>query len=279
MKIKKSTRYIFAGILIIAMISIILSIFLRYHVKPTDVFYIEKENLIEDGSFENFNDSAYDCCDNSPGESKVFLSKSEDAFDGKYSINVSSLGHCSCISKKIKKIYSNEKLILSFYYKGDNARLCNWVSKDEKCMPYKQFEMEENWTPYKNMILLSKNSTESRILFYTDSDGEKMFSNLYDDLQVHKVVQMDNSYIFKDSEDYIITTDLSNIVHNGEPLNNEGYYLVTGKPDITLKFPWTELVILLFMMLVVIRLLFKKEIIKTEKIITKNIMKIETNIK
>ncbi|MBS3079512.1 hypothetical protein J4218_05305 [Candidatus Pacearchaeota archaeon] len=51
------------------------------------------------------------------------------------------------------------------------------------------------------------------------------------------------------------------------------------EPDITLKFPLTELILLLCMMLIVIRLLFKKEIIQTERIIARDIKRIESHIK
>ncbi len=61
-----------------------------------------------------------------------------------------------------------------------------------------------------------------------------------------------------------------------DPLNDAGYYLVTGKPDITLRFPWPELILLLFMMLVVIRLLFKKEVVRTEKAVARDIKRIES---
>ena len=59
-----------------------------------------------------------------------------------------------------------------------------------------------------------------------------------------------------------------------DPLNDAGYYLVTGKPDITLRFPWPELILLLFMMLVVIRLLFKRQDANTEKDSIKHIRRI-----
>ena len=55
--------------------------------------------------------------------------------------------------------------------------------------------------------------------------------------------------------------------------------LLRIEPDITLKFPFIELILLLVMMLIVIRLLFKKEIIQTEKIIARDIKRIESGLK
>jgi len=50
------------------------------------------------------------------------------------------------------------------------------------------------------------------------------------DLHVHQLIQMDPSYEYQDNEQYLIKTEPSNIVHNGEPLNNEeDYYFVTGE--------------------------------------------------
>jgi len=55
--------------------------------------------------------------------------------------------------------------------------------------------------------------------------------------------------------------------------------LLRIEPDITLKFPFIELILLLVMMLIVIRLLFKKEIIQTERIIARDIKRIESGLK
>ncbi|MBS3079458.1 hypothetical protein J4218_05010, partial [Candidatus Pacearchaeota archaeon] len=158
-------------------------------------------------------------------------------------------------------------------------KVCNWVSDDNKCMPEQRFESSSKWSIYNNVISFTNKSKEARIHFYANSDGSKTVTNLYDDLQVHQLIQMDPSYNYQDNEQYIIKTDPSNIVHNGEPLNDQGYYLVTGTPDITLRFPWPELILLLVMMLIVIRLLFKKEIIQTERIIARDIKRIESGLK
>ncbi len=266
MKIKKSTRYILATILIIIMIIIISSLILRYHVKPREVYYIEKMDHIEDGGFENFNSSsAGDCCNANPNKSLVYASKSKDAIEGEYSLNLTSENQCSCTFKSVQKFDRESQYLLFFYYKGYSPRLCVWAGGDQNCIKNDRLIGSKEWKKYIKIITFTNKSIDSNIVFYADSDGTETTTNLYDDLQFHQLVQMDTSYTFKPNEQYIIKTDSSNIVHNGDPLNEAGYYLLTGKPDITLRFPWPELILLLFMMLVVIRLLFKKQTVGTEK--------------
>jgi len=56
-------------------------------------------------------------------------------------------------------------------------------------------------------------------------------------------------------------------VHNvgavklGESDNADGKstYLVSGAPDITLKFPWTEIIIVVIIIAIIVRLLIKKD--------------------
>ena len=55
--------------------------------------------------------------------------------------------------------------------------------------------------------------------------------------------------------------------------------LLRIEPDITLKFPFIELILLLVMMVIVIRLLFKKQVLETEKIIARDIRRIEAGLK
>ena len=38
----------------------------------------------------------------------------------------------------------------------------------------------------------------------------------------------------------------------------EAYFLVDGRPNVTIKFPWSEVVIILIMLVVIIRLMFKE---------------------
>lgn len=258
MKLQRSTKIIFAIIIIILMIVIITSLYLNYRVKyPKEAYRIDRENLVLDGSFEDFNQTAGDCCNADPSRSKVFASKSTDAFDGRYSLNLTSRDQCACINKPSLDTEKNKKYLIYFSYKGSNPRYCNWVQGDNSCLQSGKLGESSEWMKYWGLLKYTNKSESSAIFFYADSNGYKSSTNLYDDLQIHKIYEISIDLQYNENEQYVILTDPSNVVHNGEQLNDEGYYLVTGKPDITLRFPWAELVILLFMMLVVIRLLFK----------------------
>ena len=38
----------------------------------------------------------------------------------------------------------------------------------------------------------------------------------------------------------------------------EAYFIVKGRPQVTIQFPWSEIVIIVIIMLVVVRLMFKR---------------------
>ncbi len=44
-----------------------------------------------------------------------------------------------------------------------------------------------------------------------------------------------------------------------DPGTGEAYFLVTGRPNVTIQFPWTEVVIMVIMILIILRLMVKKE--------------------
>jgi len=265
MKIK--SRYLLAIGLMIIMILIIGSTILRYHINPDKLYYLSKDNLIDDGSFENFNGTAGDCCNNQPGIPKLSAVKSIDAYNGNYSLELTSSNHCACISKKINNFKNSNSYLVSFYYKGDNPSTCIWISGENICKKEGgALEKTEEWKRFRSKLEFTNKSQDVLIHIYANSRDSNTYTNFYDDIQVHQLVEMNpRFYKYLENEDYVIKTDPSNVIHNGEKLNEEGYYIVTGKPDITLKFPWTELAILLFMMLVVIRLLFKKQVLKEEE--------------
>lgn len=263
---KNSTRYIIAGILILIMLIIISSLVLRYHVKPKELYFVSKINLISDYSFENFNQSVEDCCNADSSKSQVYASKSIDAYDGKYSLNLTSKNQCACIDKDIGLIHNNLKYLISIKYKGQSPRICVWANNENNCILSETMLESKNWTSLNKIVDFSEKSIYSRVFLYSDSDGRFTTTNLYDNLQVHELTSLDLSYNCQSSEQYIIKTDPSNMVHNGEALDESGYYLVKGKPEITIRFPWPELILLLFMMLVVIRLLFKKHSLPAKSI-------------
>ena len=82
-----------------------------------------------------------------------------------------------------------------------------------------------------------------------------------------------------ENNSYIILTNPDNLV-NGEKLNGQGYYLISGISEITLKFPVTEVIILVIMIVIVIRLLFKRSEEEIHESISRDLRKnIENTIK
>ncbi len=259
------------------MITIAGSFLLRYHVKPSEVYSVNSENLINDSSFENFNQTAGDCCNVDKNKSRVFAIKSVDSIEGKYSLNLTSENQCACINKKVLNLEYSSNYLYSIYLKGDNPRICFWIPEINGCgNGSKSFEYNNTWQNYKLIISFPNQTKAVYIHFYADSSGSPV-TNLYDDLQVHRLdpisyeemleLESINSDFAKnapelaDNNTYVIKTKQDNLVLNpgAEKLNEQGYYLVSGKPEITLHFPWTEVVILVIIMLIVIRLLFKKQ--------------------
>ena len=126
------------------------------------------------------------------------------------------------------------------------------------------------------LLEFTNKSTSSNIYFYADSSGE-LRTNLYDDLRVRRLVPITepSNYNYQTGQEYVIQTDSSNLVHNinAVKLNedadagkddknekgNKARYLISGKPDITLKFPWTEIIIVVLVIAVIARLLIKKD--------------------
>ena len=226
-------------------------------------------NLIEDGSFETLNVSVGDCCTSYElrNEAMINVSRSNDSFHNRYSLNLTSSNHCACINKQIRG-FENTIYLISFYYKGDNPKFCNWVVGDDKCLPVKKLPSANQWTKYEQLLIFTNNSESAYIYFYADSDGTKTVTNLYDDLQVHKLIPMQRNGDFNQNETYIIKTKADNNV-NGEMISDvvdgEAYFMVKGEPIVTIKFPWTEVVIIMLMLFVIIRLLFKKQISEFER--------------
>ena len=269
-------KYLIVLILIIIMLFIIASYIFRYHVKSSEIYIIDSENLIQDGGFENFNGTVGDCCMKDKNSSMVFASKSLDAYEGNFSLNLTSYYQCACINKEVINFSNLDIYLLSFYYKGYNPRFCNWVGGNNKCRPENKFDSNQTWNKYQIITNFTNQSESDLIHFYADSSGDPV-TNLYDDLQVHRldpiswqeVLDMEsqnqdflaNAPELVENNSYIILTKSDNIV-KGERISDikdgNAYYLISGTPEITLKFPVTEVIILVIMIVIVIRLLFKR---------------------
>jgi len=279
---KKSLRYLLATFLLAGIIFIITITYLNYKVMPTEVHKINTQNDIEDGDFEKDLPILYDCCTNLPGLAVINISKSSDSKNGDYSLNLISSKHCSCVNKPILNFDNTQLYLLSLYYKGDKAQVNIWAEGDQLILLNQEFKSSSKWNIYSNLIKFSNKSTGGLIYFYANSDGTKTVTNLYDDLQVRKLISIKpslNPDDYKQDQEYVIKTNPTNVISSIcakqykdsegkcpiEKLSDEGYYLVRGAPQVNLKFPWTELILIIIMMLIVIRLLFRKQVIKAEE--------------
>ena len=180
MKIKNLSDWIVIVLLIFLLMTIIIFEVTRYQVTNYEVYYIAKINNIEDNSFERFNQKVVDCC-TTPENAKeaiIFSSKSTDSYDGGYSLNLTSSNHCACTSFPVIGLDNPAKYLLTFYYKGDNPKFCNWVSGDNKCMPVKYVDSSREWAEHKEVLEFTEQSLASAIYFYADSRDKKMYTNL-----------------------------------------------------------------------------------------------------
>jgi hypothetical protein len=279
---KNTLRYILAIIILAGIVLIITITYMNYKIIPAEVYKLSSKNLIDDGGFENFKEQVGNCCPNPESNANIFASKSHNAFEGDFSLNLSSLNQCACITKSMLNFDNSKKYILSFYYKGDNPKICNLILGEGICNPNENFKHTENWTEYNTLLTFHNQSEGDIIHFYASSDGIQTVTNLYDDLQVHELISIKpslNPDDYKQDQEYVIKTNPTNVISTicakqyknsegncpVEKLSDNGYYLVRGAPQVNLKFPWTELVLIIIMMLIVIRLLFRKQVIKVEE--------------
>ncbi|MFA7708323.1 MAG: hypothetical protein WCX73_05220, partial [Candidatus Pacearchaeota archaeon] len=100
-------------ILILGILGITSTTILNYNVKPTELYKLNSENSVDDGGFENFNQTVGDCCNTKPSESKVFVSKSTDSYEKEYSVNLTSKFQCACINKPILNLNNIQRYFLS----------------------------------------------------------------------------------------------------------------------------------------------------------------------
>jgi hypothetical protein len=278
---KKALRYISATLLLTGIVFIMAITYMNYKVIPIEVYKLDTLNNVKDNGFESFDQSPGDCCTTpeKAKEARIFAFKSNDAFEGDYSLSLISENHCACVDKPLIQFKEYEKYLVSFYYKGEQPRFCNWVQGDNLCLPEAKLNPSEKWKRYNGLFIVTNKSTSSAVVFYADSDGTKTVTNLYDDLQVRKLISIKPSLSpddYKQDQEYVIKTNPTNVVNaicakqykdsEGkcpvERLSDDGYYLVRGAPQVNLKFPWTELILIIIMMLIIIRLLFRKQVIK-----------------
>ena len=97
---------------------------------------------------------------------------------------------------------------------------------------------------------------------------------------MRKLIPISNpsEYNYNEEEQYIFKTKADNnikgeLISEIDAKSGEAYFLTTGKPSITIKFPWSEIVIIIVMMIVIIRLMFGREDLEKEEEIKKEIKK------
>jgi len=131
------------------------------------------------------------------------------------------------------------------------------VGGDNACLPNKIMKFPKEWNISNILFIPSNKSISASITLYVSSDGTRTVTNLYDDLQVHKLTQINNSELFFLNQPYVILTNKKNIVEDGEFLSDSStelgsaYYLITRKPEITIKLSIKEIIIILIMLLIV----------------------------
>jgi hypothetical protein len=152
------------------------------------------------------------------------------------------------------------KYIILFMYKGDNPNVCLWSEGDKSCLFREYPKQTNNWMQYKKIFNFTDKSEKVSVGFYSTSSGEPK-TNYYDDLQVRQLVSIPVKGPFSDDQEYVIKAKVDNNV-NGEKISDEvdgeAYFYVAGKPMVTIKFPYSDLVIILIIIFIIARLILTK---------------------
>ena len=137
-------------------------------------------------------------CPNAPGGSCQFtLTRSTDAIQGKYSLNLTGRNACSCSAQRVHYFEVGKKYKISFWYKHvegpDCPRYCVWVEGRNVCDPYEALcdakSKDGNWHYYEKVFTVQPGTTGLVPHFYGgDGDDTKFSTNLYDDIRVVEVV-------------------------------------------------------------------------------------------
>lgn len=209
---------------------------------------------IQKVSFEEFNESAGDCCNRNPNASKVFALRSEVAHEGAFSLMLVSLNQCACASVLLNNFSTTDSYLVSFYYKGENPRYCSWFYGDDKCNTHAHMNSSEDWLQFTSIETPSEKTTNIRLFFYADSNGSFKAVNYYDNLEVFRLEPFNSSQLFSENESYVIEIDQNHYIKNGEIIQDNTYF-VKGIPNIKRKIPETQ-IFLISLIFVVVALIF-----------------------
>ncbi|MDP2925335.1 MAG: hypothetical protein Q8N99_03110 [Nanoarchaeota archaeon] len=254
---KKYQKYLIAGTFFLLIVLLLFSYYINLNIFPEETYRLSRENMIYDGSFENFVENVSDCCSNMPGKEDISALKSPDSIDKYFSLNLTSSNHCACINKEVDKIEKEKKYIFSFFYKGDNAHVCLLAEADNNCSIMIKVGKSREWNESVNIFSVKK-SQKASVYFYADSGGEKISSNFYDKAEIRELTKISGKGPFMENVKYVIKTKKTYTVNGymiGEAEDNKAYFLITGKPKISEKFPINDFIALLIMIYIIIRIL------------------------
>jgi hypothetical protein len=245
-------RLLITALIILSLFFFIL-IFKYYSSVPVSQSYsFNSSNLVADASFEMFNKTAGDCCNSNPNASRVYASKSTDAFSGNYSLLLQSSSQCSCASFPVANFSKSYLYYSSFYYKGDNPSMCAWIGGEKRCNPKKDYARSVKWQNYQFILEPTSNATAISMFFYAKSDGKKNVSDWYDNLEVIRLVPIDQ---IQENASYVVKVfDSTKLA--GIPLGND-YYLISG--SLVKAFPIYLFILLVFSSASLAYLLLRKK--------------------
>lgn len=163
---------------------------------------VERINLIENASFEQglWQKEPKDCTDRMAGEPSLSIRLSEDASDGKYSLELGSKNHYACVSKKFPIKLSKDKVYkYSFDYKsikGDKVESGCHLKGEEISYPFSvSIEAKNhNWNHHEIFIEPLEDTDGVTIYFYAPSDGTKEVINRFDNVRLEEWMPKDMFY-------------------------------------------------------------------------------------
>jgi len=173
-------------------------------------------NLIKDNvSFEQglWQEKPNDCTNSMPGKPDLSMELSNDATDGKYSLELGSRNHYACTSKTFPiKLSKNKIYRFSFDYKnvkGNKVDFGCHLRKENRSYPIGESieTKNHNWNHYETFIEPEEDIESIKIYFYAPSNGTKEVVNRFDNIRLEEWMPKDvfNYYLYSKAEEEIET--------------------------------------------------------------------------
>jgi hypothetical protein len=169
-----------------------------------------------------------------------------------YSLLLQSSSQCACASFPVINFSNSYIYFASFYYKGDNPSTCAYIGGEKRCNPKKDYARSVKWQKYQFILELTGKETGISMFFYAKSDGKKNVSDWYDNLEVIRLVPIDQ---IQDNASYVVKV-FDNTKLAGIPLGND-YYLISGR--LAKAFPIYLFILLVFSSASLAYLLLRKK--------------------